>query len=147
MTRQRLPFWQRMTLDQLSPEQWESLCDGCGKCCLHKLEDADTRQVFFSNVACRFFDLESGLCRHYAQRSTLRPDCVQLTSEIVARTHWLPATCAYRLLAAGGDLPAWHPLLTGDPSSVLRSGNSVLGRVVPETAAGPLEHNLIDWVT
>jgi len=141
-----VPFWQHMPLEKMTREQWESLCDGCGKCCLHKLEDEDTREVFFSNVVCRYFNLDSGRCNHYEQRSTLRPDCVTLTIETLAEAHGLPATCAYRLLAEGRDLPAWHPLRTGEAASVIRSGNSVLGRVVPETAAEPWEHHLIDWV-
>lgn len=139
------PFWRRKPLAQMSPAEWESLCDGCGKCCLHKIEDAQTGAVSYTNVACRLLDLDSVRCRHYAQRRRYVPGCVTLTPDAVARYDWLPSTCAYRLIGEGKDLPAWHPLVSGDPASVHRAGISVRGRAVSEYEAGPHEHHLVDW--
>ncbi len=135
------PFWES-PLELLSRIQWESLCDGCAKCCLHKLEDEHTAETYFTNVACRLLDIDSCRCTQYAQRSDLVPDCLVLTPENI-RGADLPATCAYRLLAEGKCLPRWHPLLSGDRASVHESGNSVLGRVVAETEAGDLEQHLL----
>ncbi len=139
------PFWRHTPLDQMTAAQWESLCDGCGKCCLHKLEDADTGEITFTAVACKLLDLHSGRCRHYATRREHVPDCVPLTLQGALALAWLPRTCAYRRLARGDDLPPWHPLLTGDPESVHRAGVSVRGRAVDETHAGPLEDYVVDW--
>lgn len=140
------PFWRRKALDALEPAEWESLCDGCGKCCLHKLEDEDTREIRFTNVACRLLDAATCRCSDYANRSSRVPDCVTLTPEVLDDPYWLPATCAYRLVAEGKDLPDWHPLVSGDAMSVVRSGHSVCGRVVSELDADDLEHHLISWV-
>ncbi|MGD2081844.1 MAG: YcgN family cysteine cluster protein [Chromatiales bacterium] len=140
------PFWRRKALDALEPAEWESLCDGCGKCCLHKLEDEDTREIRFTNVACRLLDAATCRCSDYANRSSRVPDCVTLTPEVLDDPYWLPATCAYRLVAEGKDLPDWHPLVSGDAMSVVRSGHSVCGRVVSEVDADDLEHHLISWV-
>ncbi len=139
-------FWKHSPLDSLSREQWESLCDSCGKCCLHRLEDEDTREIVFTNVACRFLDQERCRCSDYANRSVIVPDCVTITPEVLKDPYWLPSTCAYRLLAEGKDLPEWHPLVSGEPESVARSGNSVCGRVICETEADDLEHHLIHWI-
>jgi uncharacterized cysteine cluster protein YcgN (CxxCxxCC family) len=130
----------------MNREQWESLCDGCAKCCLQKLEDADSGEVFFTNIVCRLLDLERCRCTHYAQRSERVPNCVRVTPELLRDPYWLPSSCAYRLLAEGRELPAWHPLVSGTRQTVLSSGNSVQGRVVPETEADDWEHHLIDWV-
>ena len=126
--------------------QWEALCDGCGKCCLFKVEDTETSEVFYTNVACRLLDAKTCRCKDYAERTKRVPDCITLTLAALSNTSWLPATCAYRLLAEGKDLPVWHPLITGTRDSVLSSGHSVRGRVVPENEADDLEHHLIDWV-
>jgi hypothetical protein len=139
------PFWRRKRLEEMSAAEWESLCDGCGRCCLHKLREARTGALSFTNVACRLLDTETCRCRDYARRRTRVPDCVQLTPASVRRIDWLPPSCAYRLLAEGRDLPAWHKLRTGDADSVHRSGASVRGRAVPERQAGPLEHHVVDW--
>jgi hypothetical protein len=139
------PFWRRKRLEEMSPAEWESLCDGCGRCCLHKLREPDTGALSFTNVACRLLDTRDCRCRDYANRRARVPDCVQLTPASVRRIDWLPPSCAYRLLAEGRDLPAWHPLRTGDPDSVHRSGASVRGRAVSERQAGPLEHHVVDW--
>ncbi len=137
-------FWER-PLAELSREEWEALCDGCGRCCLHKIEDADTGEIEDTNVACKLLDTQTARCRDYRHRKAFVPDCLRLTLKIVGTVSWLPETCAYRRRAADEPLPEWHPLLTGDPESVMRAGASVAGRVVSETEAGPLEHHIVDW--
>ncbi|MDN2566543.1 YcgN family cysteine cluster protein [Aquibium sp. A9E412] len=123
------PFWKTKPLAAMSAAEWEALCDGCGKCCLAKLEDEDTGEIHWTSVACRLFD--AGLCRctDYANRLERVPDCVRLTPDNVATIAWLPATCAYRLVAEGRDLPAWHPLVSGRADSVHEAGVSIRGRV------------------
>lgn len=139
-------FWHRKTLDQLSPTEWEALCDGCAKCCLHRLEDEETREIHFTNVACRLLDHETCQCTDYSQRSVLVPDCITLNLQILQDPYWLPNTCAYRLRAEGKELPWWHPLVSGSRETVFESGNSIRGRAVCETEADDLEHHLIEWV-
>lgn len=139
-------FWKNTPLDELSPDQWESLCDGCGKCCLQKLEDRDTGEIFYTNIACRLLDTDTGHCSDYCNRKVRNPDCISLTLAELDDPYWLPSTCAYRLLANGQDLPPWHPLLTGDPDSVLEAGMGTAGRVTHLPNGGDLEHHLIDWV-
>jgi uncharacterized cysteine cluster protein YcgN (CxxCxxCC family) len=140
-----LPFWQRKSLADLTPGEWESLCDGCGKCCLAKLQDPATGEVSYTNVACRLLDPDSCRCRRYARRQRSVENCTRLSAENVPHLSWLPSTCAYRLIARGAALPTWHPLVSGDPESVRRAGHSVQGRVVSEREAGPLEHHLVEW--
>ncbi|MEQ8707777.1 MAG: YcgN family cysteine cluster protein [Rhodospirillales bacterium] len=139
------PFWQRKKLSEMTDTEWESLCDGCAKCCLHKLQYDDTGEIDYTNVACRLLDTSACRCRKYAIRSTLVPDCVRLTAEVVPQLNWLPSTCAYRLIDEGRDLPYWHPLKTGDAESVHKAGMSVRGRAVREQDAGPLEHHIVHW--
>ena len=139
-----LPFWRRKSLSEMDAREWESLCDGCGKCCLHKLEDIDTGEIAFTNVVCRLMDMDTCQCTRYSDRARLTPDCVILTPGKLDRLSWMPSTCAYRLLNEGKELPSWHPLLTGDPDSVHRAGASIRGRAVSERHAGPLEHHLLD---
>ncbi|MCL2428192.1 MAG: YcgN family cysteine cluster protein [Alphaproteobacteria bacterium] len=139
------PFWKTKQLEEMSSEEWESLCDGCGRCCLHKLRDDDTGRLSFTNVACRLLDLKSCRCGNYGERTRLVPDCVSLTPETVREVDWLPPSCAYRLLAEGKDLAWWHPLVSGDPRTVHEAGVSVRGRAVSERRAGPLEHYIVDW--
>jgi uncharacterized cysteine cluster protein YcgN (CxxCxxCC family) len=137
-------FWEK-PLGELDRGEWEALCDGCGKCCLHKLEDADTGKVHATNVACKLLDLHSGRCTNYRGRRALVPDCVRLTAGSVSKLGWLPSTCAYRLRAEGKPLPDWHPLVSGDPETVHRAGISIRGWAVPEGEAGDaLEMYLID---
>jgi uncharacterized protein len=124
-----LPFWKRKSLDQLDAAEWESLCDGCGRCCLIKMEDEDTGQFYFTDVACRLFDQSTCRCGNYEKRDAEIPDCVRLTPENAGTLGWMPPSCAYRLIAEGKDLPAWHPLVSGDAASVERAGASVRGRV------------------
>ncbi len=122
------PFWRSKTLAQMSQEEWESLCDGCGKCCLIGLEDMDTGEIHLTDVACRLLDGQTCRCRDYANRQREVPDCVQLTPDNVGQLHWLPKTCAYRLVSEGKPLRSWHPLVSGDAESVHRANVSVRGR-------------------
>jgi uncharacterized cysteine cluster protein YcgN (CxxCxxCC family) len=138
-----MTFWREKTLKQMSPTEWESLCDGCGKCCLHKIREA-TGELKLTTVACRLLDTQSCRCANYARRKTLVPDCVVLTAQSVRKITWLPDTCAYRLLAEGKDLPEWHPLVSGDPATVHTSGVSVRERVISERDAGPLHEHVVD---
>jgi uncharacterized cysteine cluster protein YcgN (CxxCxxCC family) len=123
------PFWETKTLAEMTEAEWESLCDGCGQCCLHKLEDADTGEFYITDYACRLLDCETGRCRDYANRFAHVPDCVQLSPKTVLETAWLPETCAYRLIADGQPLAWWHPLVSGDPDTVRQAGLSVAGHV------------------
>ncbi len=126
-------FWETVPLKKMTPEEWEALCDGCGKCCLNKLEFEDTGEVAYTNIACRLFDDATCRCADYAHRKVHVPECVVLTPKTLDRVaYWMPATCAYKLLAQGRPLPDWHPLLTGDAESTHASGQSVRGRTVSE---------------
>ena len=136
-------FWKRKSLEEMSRQEWESLCDGCAKCCLHKIEDEDTGKVFYTNVACRLLDLKSLRCTKYEERQRYVPDCAVLNPENVHMLSWMPETCAYRLLAEGKDLADWHPLISGRPESVAEAGISIKGRAVSEREAGPLTHHLV----
>lgn len=142
------PFWERLTLAEMNAEQWESLCDGCARCCLIKLEDEDTAEVVYTGVTCELLDLDQCRCTRYPERHELVPDCVQLGPEQAASFHWLPTTCAYRRLAEGRGLADWHPLVTGDPDSVHRAGVSVRGRAISEAHVHPdgLDEHVIRWV-
>jgi uncharacterized cysteine cluster protein YcgN (CxxCxxCC family) len=141
-------FWKTKSLEEMTPKEWESLCDGCGRCCLHKViyEDRDSAdQLQFTNVACRLLDLHSCQCSKYPTRKRYVPDCVKLTPEELRQITWLPPSCAYRRLAEGRDLAWWHPLVSGDPETVHTAGISVRGRAISERVAGPLEHHLVEW--
>ena len=148
MTDPDVPFWQRKSLAEMSNAEWESLCDGCGRCCLVKLEDEDTAATYFTDVGCRLLDGQSCRCRDYSHRSEKVDDCVRLTPKVVHEIKWLPPTCAYRLLDEGKDLYWWHPLVSGDPDSVHQARISVRGRVrdceddVPDET---LEDRIVDW--
>ena len=122
------PFW-RKPLAELTKREWEALCDGCGRCCLVKLEDEDTGAIHFTDVACKLFDSGACRCRDYARRSRIVTDCIRLTAENVETIPWLPPTCAYRLRREGKDLPDWHPLVSGDPETVRSAGVSAHGKV------------------
>ncbi|KPQ04958.1 MAG: hypothetical protein HLUCCA12_16030 [Rhodobacteraceae bacterium HLUCCA12] len=126
-------FWETVPLNRMTPQEWEALCDGCGKCCLNKLEDADTGEVFFTRIACRLFDDASCRCGNYAIRKSLVPECVVLTPDTLSEiAYWMPRSCAYRRLNEGRGLADWHPLVSGDPDSVHRAGVSVRGQTLPE---------------
>lgn len=135
-------FWE-LPLDRLSASEWEALCDGCGQCCLNKVEDAETGRIWPTNVACKLLDLGTARCGDYKHRRKYVPDCIRLTPQMVGELGWLPPTCAYRLRADGQPLPAWHHLLTGDRETVHREGISIIGRVISETIAGPLEQHIL----
>ena len=142
------PFWKTKTLEQMSQDEWESLCDGCGRCCLSKLEDEDTGDIHFTHVGCRLLDAQACRCTDYANRSAQVSDCVRLTPQNVREINWLPPTCAYKLLAAGGDLYWWHPLVSADAETVHAARISVRGRVrfnekdVPDSE---LEDHIVKW--
>lgn len=126
-------FWENVPLNHMSPKEWEALCDGCGKCCLNKLEDADTGEVVFTRVACRLLDDSTCRCANYEVRKTIVPECVVLTPKNIGEiAYWMPSTCAYRLLWQKRPLPDWHPLVSGDPNAVHVAGESVKGWTVPE---------------
>ena len=137
-------FWEDTPLEALDRAQWEALCDGCGKCCVHKLEDDVTGELFPTNVACKLLDRHSGLCSDYRHRRAYVPECVRLTPKLAATLDWLPDTCAYRLRAEGKPLADWHPLNSGDPESVHKAGISVRGWTVSEVDAGELEDHILD---
>lgn len=130
----------------MTAEEWESLCDGCGKCCLHKLQDDDTGEIFYTNVACRLLNAGTCRCKDYENRKSHVPDCVRLTPQSVGDLGWLPGSCAYRRIAEGRGLEWWHPLVSGDPDTVHHAGASVRGRTVAENRAGPLDHHIVTWV-
>lgn len=142
------PFWETSTLEEMTPDEWESLCDGCGRCCLVKLEDADTGAILATDIGCALFDAGTCRCRDYPNRSRTIPDCVTLTPEAVRNLKWLPPTCAYRLVANGEPLRWWHPLISGDPDSVAAAGISVKGRVSAsetEVAEADLVDHIVKW--
>jgi uncharacterized cysteine cluster protein YcgN (CxxCxxCC family) len=136
-------FWEK-PLESLDRAQWEALCDGCGKCCLHKVEDPRTGEIFPTNVACRLLDRDTARCSNYRLRRALVPDCLRLTPAKISGIDWLPESCAYKLRAAGKPLPSWHHLVCGDPDAVHRLGHSVRGWTVSETLAGDLEDHIVD---
>lgn len=142
------PFWRRKTLEEMTTDEWESLCDGCGKCCLHKIEDIDSGKVYFTNVACRMLDLDTCRCRDYTHRSQLVSDCSVLTPQMARVLTWLPKTCAYRRLAEGKDLAWWHPLVSGGHASVRSAGISICERAISEALIdlSDLEDYVVDWM-
>ena len=134
------PFWKLKSLEDMTRQEWESLCDGCGKCCLVQLEDEDTGMRLTTDIACRLFDPETCRCKDYANRKAKVDDCVILTPDNVRQLDWMPKTCAYRLVAKGEDLPDWHPLITGQAVSTHEAGISVRRQVVSED-----EFDEVDW--
>jgi uncharacterized cysteine cluster protein YcgN (CxxCxxCC family) len=131
-----LPFWRRKAMKDMTQAEWESLCDGCGRCCLNKLQEEGSDRTYYTDVGCKLLDGQSCRCTDYANRSAKVKDCVTLTSRNINRISWLPPTCGYVLVARGKDLPWWHPLVSGDPDTVHTAGVSVRG-VVATPAAVP----------
>ena len=143
-----VPFWRRKSLAEMSDSEWESLCDGCGKCCLNKLEEEGTDRTFYTDVGCRLLDGETCRCHDYARRLEKVDDCVRLTPESLQTISWLPPSCAYVLLSEGRDLYWWHPLVSGDPETVHAAGVSVRGRVRASERDVPddlLEDYIVSW--
>lgn len=141
-------FWENYRLDELSQAEWEALCDGCGRCCLHKLEYEDTSEIAYTAVACRLLNLETAQCSDYPHRQKTIPDCVTLTPSNLSEIRWLPTSCAYRRLHEGRGLARWHPLISGKASSVREAGISVIGRVISEAdvAEDEVEEHIIRWI-
>lgn len=139
------PFWERKALSEMTEDEWEALCDGCGKCCLLKLQDAETGDIDYTNVACRLLDQEACRCTRYDERQRFVPDCVVLSPQNVAKLAWMPSTCAYRLVAEGKELPPWHHLVSGSRATIHELGHSVRGRTVAEAEAPDLEHHIVSW--
>ena len=143
-----MSFWREKSLAEMTAAEWESLCDGCARCCMIKLEDEDTGEVHYTSLVCDLLDIDRCRCTRYPARHELVPDCIEFSADLAETLSWLPASCAYRRLAEGLDLPDWHPLVSGDPDSVHDAGISVRGRVaraggVDEDA---LQNHIVTWV-
>ncbi len=140
------PFWETKKLHELNPTEWESLCDGCAKCCVHKLQVEETDEVHYTCVACRLLDVNTCRCTNYANRHALVPECAALSPDHPEHFEWMPETCAYRLMHEGKPLPEWHPLITGDPQSVHAHGASARKKLIPEFLADEehLEKYIVD---
>ncbi|MDQ4147372.1 MAG: YcgN family cysteine cluster protein [Pseudomonadota bacterium] len=139
------PIWKTKTLADMTAREWESLCDGCGKCCLVKLEDEGTGHISYTDVACGLLNTHTCRCRDYHNRTQRIADCVKLSPKSVSEFHWLPSTCAYRLVAEGKDLPWWHPLVSGDSETVHQAGMSVRGRVVAKRNRVNIHARIVQW--
>lgn len=137
-------FWKTKSLSDLSSNEWESLCDGCGKCCLLKLEDEDSGEIAYTRLHCKLLDANTCRCADYENRKALVPDCVQLSPDNVSALKWMPTSCSYRLVAEGKDLPEWHHLVCGDKTRVHKDGHSILGKTLSEEAV--VEEDQIDWI-
>lgn len=142
------PWWQTKSLDQMDDAQWEALCDGCAKCCLVKLEDADTEEIYYTNVSCQLLDTESCRCSDYEGRHKIVDDCIKLDRSNVNKLEWLPQSCSYRLVAAGESLPEWHHLITGDREAMHNYGASLRGKVTSELNVhdDDIEDHIIRWI-
>ncbi|MCP4216311.1 MAG: YcgN family cysteine cluster protein [bacterium] len=141
------PFWETKPMEEITPLEWESLCDGCGKCCLCKLQDDKTGEVLYTNIVCRLLDISACRCTDYEDRKALVSNCAILTPANVKEFFWLPKTCAYRLLAQGKDLYRWHPLVSGSRETVHKLGISVRNKVVSELYIHPdqVQEHIVDW--
>lgn len=139
------PFWKTKSLAELSKQEWESLCDSCGKCCLHKLEDEASGEVFYTSVVCDLINLDNCRCTRYADRCNLVPNCLNLRQHAFTKFNWLPATCAYKLLAEGEELPSWHPLVTGNNTAMHNAGVSIRSYAMKESTVEHIEQHIIKW--
>lgn len=138
------PFWKTKTLEEMTPDEWEAVCDGCAKCCLVKLEDEETGDIAYTRLHCRLLDGQTCRCSNYAERKTLVPDCIRLTPKALTEIKWMPDTCAYKLLQNGEPLPQWHHLVCGDRQAIHEAGHSVRGQTHNEDDVD--EDDLGDWV-
>jgi uncharacterized protein len=141
-----MSFWKIKKLAEMTSEEWESLCDGCGKCCLHKLEDEDSGKIAFTNVACKLINLNTCQCTRYNNRTRLVGQCLDLKQYDFEQYNWLPSTCAYRLLYEGKELSAWHPLVSRSKASVKTAGVSISSYAIRESDSGKLEDHIIEWL-
>ena len=144
-----IPFWEAKSLEEMDPVEWESLCDGCAKCCLFKIEDSDSGKVFYTDIACRMLDLKTCRCKIYEHRFEVIKDCLSLTYEKLLTIDWLPETCAYRRLAEGRGLAWWHPLISGSQETVRQAGISICGKPIKRELSVDLlkiEEHVIDWI-
>ncbi len=141
-----MSFWKTKKLSEMTNEEWESLCDGCGKCCLHKLEDEDTGEIAYTKVACKLIDLKTCRCTRYSERTQLVPECLNLKRFDFIQFHWLPATCAYRLIHDQQELPSWHPLISGRSNSVKKASISIHRYAIKESPKLDLEDHIIEWL-
>lgn len=139
------PFWQQKALTEMTRDEWESLCDGCGRCCLLKLEDEESGEIAYTDIACRLLDIGACRCTDYKNRQKEVTDCVALEPGNIKALGWMPSSCAYRRLSEGKDLAWWHPLVSGDPDTVHQAGISVRGRVVPEDRGDDPEDRIVTW--
>ena len=145
MANKKLNFWQTKTLAQMSQAEWESLCDGCGRCCLVKLEDEETGDIALTDIACRLLDNQRCKCKQYDIRHEIVADCVRLTPQNISQLKWMPKSCAYRLLAEGKDLAWWHPLISGNKETVHQAGISTQGKTVSEDDNLQPEDRIVSW--
>ncbi len=143
---QAMNFWESKKLSEMTTEEWESVCDGCGKCCLNKLEDEESGKIFFTSVVCDLINLDNCRCTRYSERTTLVPECLDLKQHDFADYNWLPVTCAYRLLIDGKELPDWHPLVSGDQETVKDAGVSISSFAMKESDIDDLEDHIIEWL-
>ncbi len=145
-----VPFWRSKSLDEMTREEWESLCDHCGRCCLYKLQDEESGKIYYTSIVCSLLDFSTGCCSRYTERSHLMPDCITLSTANIPQLHWMPSSCAYHLVAEGKDLPEWHPLRSGTPDSVKNAGISVCSYAIPDTEFNnldkELERHIIEWL-
>lgn len=141
-----MSFWKTKKLTEMTTEEWESLCDNCGKCCLIKLEDEKTQKIHFTSVVCNLIDLKTCRCTRYAERTRLVPQCLDLKQHDFAEYNWLPSTCTYRLLSDGEDLPSWHPLVSGNANSVQKAGVSIRSYAMKETDVKNVKEHIIKWL-
>ena len=141
-------FWEQKSLHQMNAEEWEALCDGCGKCCLHKLEDEDDGEIYYTDVACKLLDITTCRCNDYSNRLKQVPGCVQLTPDAEEVFDWLPKSCAYRTIKDGKPLPEWHHLVSGNPDSIHKKRQSIRRRAISEQVIEPeeMELHIIDWI-